>query len=433
MLVPQTLVVHRGGDVGEVLEELGGDVLVGTVVHRERDRDLEHVEAVTRHPCRAVALLEELSGRHRRRAIDGSDVVEPEEAALEDVVVRLVLAVHPPREIDEQLVEHAFQEAVVPVAVDAEHLVGGPRVHRGVRVAERPLVRRELPVRMLVPLAQEQEQLALGEVRVDLGERDAVEREIPRGEPGVLPRVGHREHVEAVEVSPGLVATMQPLGGRRRHRRVAVEPSIDVEMEELLRPKHAGERLPQHSPLVRSRRCGCQPRVERIRFGAPSRHDLVERGFLAVRTRAQLEPHLSRLTGLDREVIARRHLRAHAVRVDGGRSVDDVIVDGVFRKRWAREPEQALRVRLVVAEQELRVALELEDVPTELVVLGDDVASLDRKQRRARVDPPRPGVAKPQRRQHVDGSPAQGPALRTVTFTYTSSGVAFANSASMHQ
>ena len=43
-------------------------------------------------------------------AVEDADVVEPEEAALEDVVALGVLAVDPPREVEQQLVEDALEE-----------------------------------------------------------------------------------------------------------------------------------------------------------------------------------------------------------------------------------------------------------------------------------------------------------------------------------
>ena len=70
----------------------------------------EHVQAVHRHPARAVGLLEVAAGRQRRAAVEDADVVEAEEAALEDVVALRVLAVHPPGEVEQQLVEDALEE-----------------------------------------------------------------------------------------------------------------------------------------------------------------------------------------------------------------------------------------------------------------------------------------------------------------------------------
>jgi hypothetical protein len=59
------------------------------------------------------------AGRQRRAAVEDADVVEAEEAALEDVVAPRVLAVDPPGEVQQQLVEDALEE-----------LVGRPRRRR---------------------------------------------------------------------------------------------------------------------------------------------------------------------------------------------------------------------------------------------------------------------------------------------------------------
>ena len=109
-----------------------------------------------------------------------------------------------------------------------------------------------------------------------------------------------------------------------------------------------------------------------------------------------------------------------------------MVVDAVLREWRRRDAEQSLRVRLVVAEEEVGIAFELEDVPTQLVVFGDDVPGLDRDRRLAGVDPHAQVL-----RNHRVGSTSivagSGPAFVSVTFTYTSSVVAFANSASIAQ
>ena len=72
-------------DVEEVLEELGGNVLIDVVVRRQFQRDPQEVERVHRHPRGAVGLVDITAGRQRLRAIEHADVVETEEPALEDV------------------------------------------------------------------------------------------------------------------------------------------------------------------------------------------------------------------------------------------------------------------------------------------------------------------------------------------------------------
>ena len=90
--------------------------------------------------------------------------------------------------------------------LDLEDAQGRPGVHRRVHVAEGPLVGRDLPVRVHVPLAQHQDELVLGELRVHEREHDAVEGEVPRREPRELPGVRHREDVGGEDVLPVAVA-----------------------------------------------------------------------------------------------------------------------------------------------------------------------------------------------------------------------------------
>jgi len=63
-------------------------------------------------------------------------------------------------------------------------------MHGRIDVSEGELVRRDLTVRVHVPLPQHQDELLLGELRVNHREGNGVEGEIPGREPGVLPGVG---------------------------------------------------------------------------------------------------------------------------------------------------------------------------------------------------------------------------------------------------
>ena len=149
------------------------------------------------------------------------------------------------------------QVAVVAalLAVDLEDAPGRPGVHRRVDVAERPLVGRQLAVRVHVPLARQQHELLLGELGVDQRERDAVEREVPGGVPGILPLVRHRDDVGVVEVPPVAVAAVLAL--RSGGGGWAGSPSSQlrhVVVEELLAPDHAGERLALDAARRRRRR-----------------------------------------------------------------------------------------------------------------------------------------------------------------------------------
>ena len=147
----------------------------------------------------------------------------------------------------------ALQIVVVAKPVDLKDPQRGPRMDRWVDVAECPLVSRQLPVGMHVPLTAQKKELGLGKLRVDTRQRDAVKREVPRGIPGVLPLVGHRDHVAVVEVLPGRVAAGQSFWRRLRAGGIALEPALNAVVVELFRPEHPRHRLSQHKRLIRRR------------------------------------------------------------------------------------------------------------------------------------------------------------------------------------
>ena len=96
---------------------------------------------------------------------------------------------------------------------------------------------------------------------VDQGEGDAVEGEVPGGEPGILPLVGHGHHAQRVEVPPVLVAdrACREAGGGQS----GLSPSsqtLHVEEVDLLGPEQPGERLALDQPLV----VGGLRRVDRL-------------------------------------------------------------------------------------------------------------------------------------------------------------------------
>ncbi len=97
----------------ELVEDLDGDVFVVRIVVRQLERDQRHVEREHRHPAGGVGLLQAEARRQRMRAVEHRDIVEPQEAALEDIVALGVLAVDPPGVVEQQLVEDAQQEVTV--------------------------------------------------------------------------------------------------------------------------------------------------------------------------------------------------------------------------------------------------------------------------------------------------------------------------------
>ncbi len=157
----------------------------------ELESDVQHAQAVERHPASGISLLEGAASRQWIRTIEQSNVVQPEEAAFEHVLAVIVLSVGPPGKVHQQLLEDTFQKikvlTTVHLALDLESPEGRPCVHRRIDIAKVPLVRRQLSVRVHVPLASEEVKLLLGKVRVDHGDGYAVESRVPSGEERILP------------------------------------------------------------------------------------------------------------------------------------------------------------------------------------------------------------------------------------------------------
>jgi len=263
---------------------------------------------------------------------------------------------------------------------------------------------------VLEPLPAHDEQLVLRERRVDVGQGDGVERQVPGGEPRVLPRVRHREDVPGVHVGPGRVPARPSLRRGWRLRRVTVQPALDVVAVELLAPDHPRERLTGDEPLVLARGGRDHLAVELVRLGAARREDLVEPGAERGRRRRRPQPHAHhlRLPRLDLQAVPGGGLGPRAVGVDRRRPGDHSVVDAVLRERGrVRRPEHAARVGLVLAEQQVRRRSVRRDVHVPLQVAEEGVAQghpvgtggLEHRALHARL--PRPGVAEPQLGQHV--------------------------------
>ena len=176
LVVPQshavyTDVVHGMSDVDEMLEEFASHVFVSHVFFCEFQSNGEHVEAVHAHPTGAVGLLEMAARGKRGGTVEDSDVIEPEEAALENVGAVGILAIHPPGEVQKQFMKDFFEESAVGNATHAAlNFVNpprGPRVHGRVHVTESPFVRRQLPVGVHVPFTKQKNELLFSKIGID--------------------------------------------------------------------------------------------------------------------------------------------------------------------------------------------------------------------------------------------------------------------------
>ena len=395
-------------------DELQRHVDVDRIALGQLARDLQHPLAVEGHPRGAVGLLERAASRQRRRAIEDADVVQPEEPALEQVAIVGVLAVDPPGEVRQQPLEHPGQELAVAFASDLGLALvdeqRGPGGHRRVDVAEVPLVRGDLPVRVEVVGAEQELDLLLREVDVDQRQRRAVEGEVPRGEPRVLPLVGHRDDVARDHVEPRDVSGRA--GGSVRVpgvRAVLAQPAVDVVLVVLLAPEQSGERLAHDARPVGVEARRDDRRVEGVGLLAPRVHDALEVGAEQVGRggrvgRAQADADRRAAAGRDLQRVVGGDLAAGLRRVHrAGGAADDVVVDRVLGERGdVRRAEEPLAVRVVVAEEQRRRRVGEQQPVTQIGVGGARVAGSGSRDRRLRrVVAPRPGVAEPERGEEV--------------------------------
>ena len=345
------------GDGEELLESLNGDVLVVLVFDRQFERHHRHVQREHRHPSGGVRLLQAVARRQRLRPVDDRDVVEAEKAAFEDVLTVGILTVDPPGVIQQQLMKDPLQETAIALAAlhpfRAEGLERAERVDRRIDIAEVPLVRRDLAVRVQITIAQHQLDLVLGEVDIDQRQGAAVKRQIPGGEPRIFPAVGHGDHVAGLEMLPLAIAPIAAAG--RRREPVALEPHLDIVVEELLAPDHAGERL-AHDPVIFGASLGQEFVEKDVCFALPRReHDLAACEGRRERMRRQYEIDANVLTGWDAELVPGGELGASALRVDRiVRAIDDEAMERVLDiGRRVRLPPQPLGIAFVFGEQQL--------------------------------------------------------------------------------
>ena len=256
-----------------MLDELLNQVRIHRSCERQLHGDLEHVLAEQRHPSGSIRLVQVSAGRQRRAAIEHPDVVQSQEAALEDVGPCAVLAIHPPREVEQQLLERALQPVEVtrsaPGFLQAVGKDRGPGVHRWIDVAEVPFVGGQLTARVQVLGPHHQVELLFAEVHIDHGQREAVEGEVPRRVPRVFPFVRHRDDVSVVHVMPVLVPR-GVLSALIQADAALLEPALDVVVVELLGPEHARECLPHHVGPVGADRGREDTPVEFVRLLPPA-------------------------------------------------------------------------------------------------------------------------------------------------------------------
>ena len=234
---------------------------IGSYSHRIRAIS-SHALAVERHPGRPVRLLQRSARRKLRAPVEYADVVQSQKAPGEDVAPGGVLPVHPPVEVQHQPLKGPFQE---PQVRPAQRLLvfvqpeRGPGVHRGIHVAEVPLVGGNLPARVEIEIAQHQQKLLLGEIEIHQGQGDRVEGQVPGRIPRILPLVRHRDDVGVEHVEPFRVAHVLAGGFEQRMTLVLAQPFLQVEVVILLAPQHSRQRLAVHPALIFAQRLRRDP------------------------------------------------------------------------------------------------------------------------------------------------------------------------------
>src|SRR5262249_17277857 len=180
--------------------------------------------------------------------------VEAEKTALKEIQVLWIFSIHPPSEVQQQLMENPLEKGQVGsatlIAIILEHMDRCPGMHWGIDVAERPFIRRQLAVRVHQPSLAKQQELLLGEIRIDQRKCNAMKGEVPGCEPGIFPLVRHRHNIGGHEVTPIPVAAEFPVLGRWRLSRVTIKPALHIETVKLLVPQHSGEGLTLYASHV---------------------------------------------------------------------------------------------------------------------------------------------------------------------------------------
>src|SRR4029453_19116400 len=99
-------VVHGMRNIEEMFEELACNILIAGIFVSQLDCNGQKVQAVSRHPTRAVGLFHMATGGEGAASIENSDVIQPQEPTLKNVLSYGVFAVYPPGEVKKEFLKY---------------------------------------------------------------------------------------------------------------------------------------------------------------------------------------------------------------------------------------------------------------------------------------------------------------------------------------
>ncbi|KAH3661380.1 hypothetical protein OGAPHI_006787 [Ogataea philodendri] len=192
--------------------------------------------------------LEQLHISRRLGSVEQTDVVKTKETSFENTISVRIFSIHPPCKVDHKLQEHTLQKlpvlSTIHLFLDLVDPVGGPGLNRRVGIGKVPLIRRDLALRRHVPLSGQEIQLLFGVIWVNHGERNSMERSVPRTVERILKVVRHRQNVFVVKMLPFLVSAIGSTNDRSNVRvGITSRPEVVNKVVELLIPQQATERL----------------------------------------------------------------------------------------------------------------------------------------------------------------------------------------------
>ena len=241
------MVIERLGDQDKLLKKLGGRVFKTLIIHGNLQGNVKHVQCKHAHPRGTIGLFQAHARIQRRASVEYTDVIQPEETSFKHVVAVGILTVDPPGEIDQQFMKCAFQKIHIALAfhllLGLVHFQYGPGLYGRIHIREVPLIRRKLPIGFHIPLPHDQQQLVLGKGRIRQRQRNTLKSQIPRGIPGELPFVRHRNDILVFQMLPIMVPAILLMWAMIRDAIALIDPSFHIVMIKLLAPEHAGKGL----------------------------------------------------------------------------------------------------------------------------------------------------------------------------------------------